>query len=206
MATNDGDVNARIKTITIPPVEPVAHSATVFLLHVRRFGLGDFQDIQKNVDVKGIEESYCAITQLIDAEIASGTPPERIVLAGFSQGGSMSLVIGLIYEKKLAGLVVLAGRLPIQDQVKEKLSPHATSIPIFWGHGDVDQTVGIRYAHQAMDFLKSVGFNIGSGPGASEGLTFQKYRDLLHVVSDEEIEDVKTWLKLRIPHAEGMKL
>ncbi|KAL0580516.1 hypothetical protein V5O48_001503 [Marasmius crinis-equi] len=153
------------------------------------------------VDEKGIDESNTSLTQLIEAEIDSGTAPNRIVLAGFSQGGAMTLVIGLTYAKKLAGLVVLAGSLPIQDKIKERLSSHATSLPIFWGHGDIDPLVKIRYAEQSMEFMQSVGVKIArdSEVTGMEGLTFKMYKDLLHILVDEEIEDVRTWLKLVIP-------
>jgi predicted esterase len=58
------------------------------------------------------------ISTLITEEVQSGTDPNRIVLGGFSQGASMSLLTGLTSEKKLAGLAVLSGWLIMKDKIK----------------------------------------------------------------------------------------
>jgi lysophospholipase I len=79
----------------------------------------NFDDLNADPDIEGIAESFQSITQLIEAEIASGTSPSRIIIGGFSQGATMSLLIGLVYHRKFAGIVVLAGRLPIQDLVRK---------------------------------------------------------------------------------------
>ena len=58
------------------------------------------------------------LNQLITAEVDSGIPPANIVLGGFSQGGAMTLLTGLTTERKLAGLAVLSGWLPLAGKVK----------------------------------------------------------------------------------------
>eukprot|EP00750_Incisomonas_marina_P015656 INCI18420.2.p1 GENE.INCI18420.2~~INCI18420.2.p1 ORF type:complete len:232 (+),score=19.23 INCI18420.2:116-811(+) len=57
----------------------------------------------------GLDESRARINALIDAEVASGIPASRIALAGFSQGGAMTLVCGLQYPATLAGCLVMSG-------------------------------------------------------------------------------------------------
>ena len=69
-------------------------------------------------DEDGMLKSSSQINALIDEEISRGTPSDRIVLGGFSQGGALTLLTGLTSEKKLAGLVVLSGWLPIGEKVK----------------------------------------------------------------------------------------
>ena len=59
-----------------------------------------------------------SLKMLIKAEIDSGTDASRIVLGGFSQGACMSLLTGLTGEKKLAGVAVLSGWLPLKDKFK----------------------------------------------------------------------------------------
>jgi len=59
------------------------------------------------------------IDQLITAETESGTEPGRIVLGGFSQGATMSLLTGLTGERKLAGLAILSGWLPLQKKLHD---------------------------------------------------------------------------------------
>jgi predicted esterase len=68
-------------------------------------------------DEHGIFRSRDEVNKLIAQEINNGIPPNRIVLGGFSQGGTMTLVIGLTIQYKLAGLTVLSGRLPIREKI-----------------------------------------------------------------------------------------
>jgi lysophospholipase I len=71
-------------------------------------------------DEKGMLETVTSLNQLITKEIEeSGIHPSRIVLGGFSQGGAMSLLTGLTTEKKLAGVVVLSGWLPLSSKFKK---------------------------------------------------------------------------------------
>jgi Predicted esterase len=59
-----------------------------------------------------------SIGQLITAEVDSGTDPNRIVLRGFSQGAAMSLLTGLTDERRVAGIAVLSGWLPLRNRFK----------------------------------------------------------------------------------------
>jgi predicted esterase len=67
-------------------------------------------------DEAGMLQSAASINQLISAEVESGTDPSRIVLGGFSQGATMSLLSGLSGQKRLAGIAVLSGWLPLRDK------------------------------------------------------------------------------------------
>ena len=53
--------------------------------------------------------------------MATGIQSNRIILAGFSQGGAMALYAGLRYEKPLAGLLALSAYLPLADTLAETL-------------------------------------------------------------------------------------
>lgn len=63
-------------------------------------------------------ETVHQLNQLITAEVDAGIPAERIVLGGFSQGAAMSLLTGLSTERKLGGVVVLSGWLPLKNKFK----------------------------------------------------------------------------------------
>jgi len=41
----------------------------------------------------------------------------RIVLAGFSQGAVMSLLVGLTHPERLGGVIVFSGFLPLRDEM-----------------------------------------------------------------------------------------
>ena len=73
-------------------------------------------------------ETVRLLNQLITAEVDSGIPSERVILGGFSQGAAMSLLTGLTTERKLGGVVVLSGWLPLKDKFKAVCFPFST-----WG-------------------------------------------------------------------------
>ena len=52
-------------------------------------------------------------------EVNAGIPPECIVVGGFSQGGAVTLAIGLTTSHKLAGLVTLSCYVPIVVKLKK---------------------------------------------------------------------------------------
>src|SRR5690606_26667721 len=64
-------------------------------------------------DDAGIRRSAAAVTRLIDAEAAKGVATERIVLAGFSQGGAIALHAALREPRSLAGVMALSTFLPL---------------------------------------------------------------------------------------------
>lgn len=81
----------------------------------------------------------------------SSIPLSRTVLGGFSQGGAMTLDVGL--SLPLAGLMVLSGYLhaPVQPQ---------SSPPILMVHGTLDTVVPLRSAQRARDSLRSLNLNV----------------------------------------------
>ena len=81
-----------------------------------RFDITNFE-FDKD-DEAGMLKTMSQLNQLISAEVDSGIPPERIVLGGFSQGGAISLLTGLTSERKLAGISVMSGWLPMRHKVK----------------------------------------------------------------------------------------
>jgi hypothetical protein len=83
-----------------------------FRSDLRTFELG------QDEDEKGLLESSKKLGDLISAEVDSGISSERIILGGFSQGGAMSLLTGLTSERKLGGIAVLSGFLPLSYKFK----------------------------------------------------------------------------------------
>ncbi len=90
------------------------------------------------VDHAGIAEARASVTALIDREVERGTPPERIVIAGFSQGGALALATGLAYPSPLAAIVSLSAWLP---PAYANAVPAQAETPMFIGHGAYDRVV-----------------------------------------------------------------
>lgn len=71
-------------------------------------------------DEPGATASVATIENLVTAEVRSGTPPTRIVLIGFSQGGALAMMTALTTLQELGGVASLSGWIPQQSrQVSE---------------------------------------------------------------------------------------
>ncbi|PPQ70722.1 hypothetical protein CVT25_013252 [Psilocybe cyanescens] len=150
-------------------------------------------------DEEGMRQSANMINELIRKEISDGIEPDRIVLGGFSQGGTMSLLTGLTGGHKLAGLVVLSGWLPLRNKFKELASPHAAPSSIFWGTGTADPLVKLELATRSSDFLTMELGIPKAKPGETQGLSYNVYPGMIHTTIPEELDAVKTFIKKVIP-------
>ena len=74
----------------------------------------------RSEDAAGIRASATAVTALIDRELERGIPAERIVLAGFSQGGAIALHTALREPRALAGVLALSTYLPVARHARER--------------------------------------------------------------------------------------
>lgn len=89
----------------------------------------------------GVLQSERLVRQLIEQQVAQGIAANRIVLAGFSQGGVMSLFTGLRYPEALAGIMALSCYLPGGEQLPEDVSSANRDTPILQCHGEQDDVV-----------------------------------------------------------------
>ncbi|MEB3121323.1 MAG: alpha/beta hydrolase [Snowella sp.] len=105
-------------------------------------------------DYYGLAESRQQLRDwLLSLEDQTGVPLSRTVLGGFSQGGAMTLDVGL--ELPLAGLFSLSGYLHFQPH------PLTTPIPpILMVHGKQDFVVPIEAARQTRDALNRINAKI----------------------------------------------
>lgn len=78
--------------------------------------------------LQGAQASVDFIRSIVDDEVASGIPSERIVVGGFSQGAAIALLTGIQSEKKVAGVAALSGFLLMRDRIN-KVSIHPLPRP-----------------------------------------------------------------------------
>ncbi|MEK6210748.1 MAG: carboxylesterase, partial [Pseudomonadota bacterium] len=88
-----------------------------------------YQEFASKEDERGLRESQKLIEDLIARENARGIPSSRIVLAGFSQGGVMTLQVGLRQPKRLAGLMALSAYLPMSPMIEVERNAASNSVP-----------------------------------------------------------------------------
>lgn len=144
-------------------------------------------DFNARQDEAGVRGSIGEVEALIAREHERGVPSERIVLAGFSQGGAVALAAGLCHAQKLAGIIALSTYLPIADAVTRERNVANAGTPIFWGHGTADPVVVLQRGVVSRDALQALGH-------AVEWHTYP----MAHAVCAEEIADLRRWLGQRL--------
>ena len=111
-------------------------------------------------DDKGIRASQGLIDGLIASEVKRGISEDKIVVAGFSQGGAIALQTALRYPKRLAGVMALSTYLPLAAALSaERAAPNAQT-PIFMAHGSYDDIIPLRRAEDSRNFLEKLGYRI----------------------------------------------
>jgi phospholipase/carboxylesterase len=135
-------------------------------------------------DARGVRESQAHVEGLIRREGRRGIPPERIVLAGFSQGGAVALQTGLRYPDRLAGILALSTFLPLADTLGAEVHPANRDVPVFLAHGTADALIPLSRGRDARDRLLALGYRVD----------WRQYR-MPHAVSDAEIADIAAWLR-----------
>jgi predicted esterase len=86
-------------------------------------------------------KSVKQIEKIIQEEINSGILPEKVMVMGHSQGGSMALAIGLLTKHKLAGIVCLSGFLPCREEIFNWARAENQEMPFWLFHNYYDNTV-----------------------------------------------------------------
>ena len=96
--------------------------------------------MRRNEDEAGILKSQKYIHSLVQKEMDDGIPSDRIALAGFSQGGAMSIFSGLTAKVKLAGIVGMSSYLLLSLRFADLVpKPEFNkNTPILMCHGDAD--------------------------------------------------------------------
>ncbi len=135
-------------------------------------------------DEAGIKTSQHYIDVLIQTEIDRGISSDRIVLAGFSQGGAIALHTALRYPHKLAGVLALSTYLPLHSKLSTEAHPANQNIPIFMAHGIFDDVISLEMSKLSRDLLQNSGFSVN----------WYEYR-MAHSVCAEEIIDIEQFLK-----------
>lgn len=140
-------------------------------------------DIAGHQDAAGIRASAAMLVELIELETARGIAPERIVLAGFSQGGAIALQTALRYPKKLAGVLALSTYLPLAASVGSEKTPANQTVPIFMAHGRTDTVIPLQAALTAKNQLGAQGYVV----------EWHEY-SMEHSVCPPEVDDIRWFL------------
>ena len=113
-------------------------------------------------------------------------------LAGFSQGGAMSIFSGLQMPEagmKLGCIQVMSGYLPAKS--KFKLTEGLENTPILHCHGTNDPVVMFSWGEQSKEFLKQQ-YHVND-------YSLKAYNGVQHSISSEIIQDSIKFLNEKLP-------
>lgn len=134
-------------------------------------------------DEAGVCASQQIIEKLIDEEKRRGFAANKIVLAGFSQGGAIGLHTALRYPERLGGVMALSTYVPIAGSLEREASAANKDIPIFMAHGQFDDLIPLDRAKRSRELLEKLGYAV----------TWKDY-PMPHAVCGEEIGDITRFL------------
>ncbi|WP_339719648.1 alpha/beta fold hydrolase [uncultured Paraglaciecola sp.] len=144
-------------------------------------------DFNNRADSQGVKESSAFVANLIEKEIAQGIPANKIVLAGFSQGGVIALNLGTRFEKSLAGIMSMSSYMSEPEKLKEEAHAANKNTPIFVAHGTYDDVVPIFMGQAAFKVLESNGYPV----------TWHEYA-MQHNVCMQQLNDISSWLQEKL--------
>ena len=143
-------------------------------------------DFPTRADSQGVDQSIAHASALIDREHARGIPAERVLLAGFSQGGAIALAAGLRRKTPLAGVIGLSTYLPGAETAADAKTEAATRQPVFMAHGSADPVIPLIHAERSAQLLTRLGFEV----------EWHRY-PMAHQLCGEEIRDLGDWMTQR---------
>jgi phospholipase/carboxylesterase len=144
-------------------------------------------DLQNRADEEGVRQSAAQVQTLIDKVIASGVPAEKILLAGFSQGGVIALHLLPRLPYKIAGVMALSTYMGLPDKLKAEMNVVNKSTPVLVAHGTMDDVVPLSAGKAAFDALKYAGFQV----------SWLDYR-MAHSVCAQEVADLSRFIQQRL--------
>ena len=145
-------------------------------------------------DTEGLQESFSAVHSELAALEKSGFTHDRLLLAGFSQGGAVTLGAGLRYPRRLGGLIALSTYLPISEALGAQAHASNADVPIFMAHGAQDPVIPQSRGEASRDALRRAGYQVD----------WHSYA-MPHSVCPQEIADLQKWLGERFRNAAGAR-
>ena len=145
-------------------------------------------DRRAREDAAGIRASAAAVTELVDREIERGMSSDRIVLAGFSQGGAIALHTALREPRPVAGVLALSTYLPLAATLASERSAANARLPLFMAHGTDDGVLPLQLAETSRGALEALGYAV----------EWHAY-PMAHSVCMEEVGAIGAWLAALTP-------
>ncbi|MBC3766480.1 alpha/beta hydrolase [Neptunicella marina] len=139
--------------------------------------------LESRADAQGVLQSSAHIQQLIEQQITQGITAENIVLAGFSQGGVITLHLAPRLPYKLAGVLALSTYMAEPKMLSTQKHNANQNTPILMCHGSMDDVVPLEYGRKAYQTLSESGYQV----------KWQEYA-MGHSLCQQQIAFIRNWL------------
>ena len=144
-------------------------------------------DLTQQEDEDSIRQSANLLNEYIDDEINRGIPANKILLAGFSQGGAIILFTGLRFSRRLAGILSLSSYLPLIEKIQTEADDANHDTPLMMMHGTYDPVIPVFQGQASRDKLINSGYSV----------LWREY-PMQHAVCAQQINDISVWLQQQI--------
>ena len=138
-------------------------------------------------DRQGIRQAHQQVQDLIRREQQRGIDSDRILLAGFSQGGAVVLHTALRWQAPLAGVLALSSYLPVADVLGEEKCADPSRLAIRMDHGEQDPVVAFTVAERSRDLIEAQGYKV----------EFHRY-PTAHSLCVPQTESLRDWIVQRL--------
>lgn len=141
--------------------------------------------LDRKVDEAQLTASAQAVHKLIERELERGVASERIILAGFSQGGAVVYQAGYTFNQPLGGLLVLSSYFATSNSIVINEANKKT--PILIQHGTRDPIVAPVLGERAFQFVKNI----------NPDVSYETYT-MEHTLCGEQVASIARWLQARL--------
>lgn len=142
---------------------------------------------KRDVDAQTVIDSVDLVRGLIARENARGMPSERVILAGFSQGGAMAYTVGLTHPERLGGMMVLSGYIPTPQWVRDHCQSANRHTPVFAAHGELDDVLPLALGEAARDLAREL----------NDAVEWHSW-PMAHTLCLQEVQAIGRWLTARL--------
>lgn len=140
----------------------------------------DIVGFERKVNLADLQVSSDQVMALIDAQLAEGIPGERIILAGFSQGGAVAYEVLFHYPHTLAGVMAMSTYIANPESITQAQNKQT---PVWLSHGSEDNVVPMALGRRAQEQLQQAGFEP----------SFSEYQ-MGHSVCPSQLKDIQAFL------------
>ena len=153
------------------------------------FDIFEISENPKKQDKEGIIKARDYLESLVTEEIKAGTPPEKIIIGGISQGGATTILTALTTKLKLAGIIFLSSFIPLVKDLPPLVSEVNRDTPIFHAHGEKDKLISFGWCKNTLKWFQDWFSDV----------EFRSDKDLGHWVSVAEFQYLRIWINKILP-------